>query len=65
VFIGQAPDDDLVPFRQGQQLFEAANEPRELFRLPGGHNDGLPEEFFEALRRFLDRCHSTSSASPS
>lgn len=32
--------DEVVPFRQGQRLFEAAPEPKRLYAIPGaGHND--------------------------
>lgn len=32
--------DNLIPFREGTRLFEAANEPKELFVVEGaGHND--------------------------
>jgi hypothetical protein len=33
-------DDDIVPYRIGRALFEAAAEPRAFVHLRGGHNDG-------------------------
>ena len=53
-FIAQADADRLVPFSQGQQLLEASGPNATFFRLSGsGHNDPLPAEFYEAVRKFL------------
>ncbi len=40
VLIVHSPDDELVPFSQGEQLFALANEPKQFLRLTGTHNDG-------------------------
>jgi hypothetical protein len=54
VFIGHGDRDSLVPFAQGQKLFEAANEPKEFFRLAGSdHNDAPGPDFYERLSAFL------------
>jgi fermentation-respiration switch protein FrsA (DUF1100 family) len=54
VFIAHGTADTLIPHSHGVRLFEAANEPKRLFSMPGGgHNDSLPEEFFTSLREFL------------
>jgi fermentation-respiration switch protein FrsA (DUF1100 family) len=50
--------DEVVPFAQGQRLFEAAPEPKRLFAIPGaGHNDtyvvGGPA-YWKAIADFLD-----------
>lgn len=49
--------DEVVPIELGQQLYEAANEPKEFYTIPGaGHNDTYVvggEEYFAVLRRFL------------
>lgn len=61
VFITHSPDDEIVPYRFGQALFEAASPPK-LFRpLEGTHNEGFYDnsqlyrdiwrEWFEALRQ--------------
>jgi len=47
--------DTIVPFENGQRLFEAANEPKEFVRLLGrGHNDQWPMSYYDAMIRFLD-----------
>jgi len=41
VLIAHSPDDEIIPFRHGQRLFEAAPGPKVFLRLSGGHNDGF------------------------
>jgi fermentation-respiration switch protein FrsA (DUF1100 family) len=54
VFVAHGTADTLIPHSHGVKLFEAANEPKRFYSMPGGgHNDGLPDEFFTSLRKFL------------
>ncbi|HZZ78888.1 MAG TPA: alpha/beta hydrolase [Gemmataceae bacterium] len=54
VFIAHGTHDRLIPFAHGERLYEAANEPKRFFPIVGhGHNDPLPQPFFESLRSFL------------
>jgi pimeloyl-ACP methyl ester carboxylesterase len=54
VFITHGTADRVIPFSHGERLFAAANEPKEFVPLPGNdHNDGLPDELFTRLRRFV------------
>jgi uncharacterized protein len=54
IFISHGDADRLVPFSQGERLFQAAPGQKKFFRLPGAdHNDPLPYEFFAALKQFL------------
>lgn len=39
VFIAHGTADDIVPFAQGQELFAAANEPKEFLRMEGQPHD--------------------------
>lgn len=51
-------DDELIGFRHGQRLFEAASQPKEFVQIRGGHNDGFllsAEDYRHPLRVFLDR----------
>ena len=41
VMVIHSPDDEMVPFEFGQQLYAAANEPKEFLEISGGHNDGF------------------------
>ncbi len=54
VFIAHGTADEIVPFHHGEELFAAANEPKEFFRMEGAtHNLQLGDEFYQALARFL------------
>ncbi|HUS72266.1 MAG TPA: alpha/beta hydrolase [Sedimentisphaerales bacterium] len=41
VMIIHSRNDDVVPFEFGQDLYEAANEPKEFVEIFGSHNDGF------------------------
>lgn len=41
VMVIHSRDDEIIPFGQGEQLFAAANEPKQFLELDGGHNDGF------------------------
>ena len=46
--------DTVIPYELGQQLFAAANEPKQFITIQGGdHNDPQSEEYRRALDRFL------------
>jgi fermentation-respiration switch protein FrsA (DUF1100 family) len=56
VFVVHGTTDTVVPFRLGQRLYDAANEPKEFVSLDGhDHNTSLPGDFFQRLRNFLDK----------
>ena len=49
-------DDEIVPFAQGQALYEAAPHPKEFLELQGGHNDGfifMRKEWVGTLDEFI------------
>jgi fermentation-respiration switch protein FrsA (DUF1100 family) len=55
IFVAHGTADELIPFALGKRLYEAANEPKQFLDMPGiGHNDPFPDEFYDALRDFLD-----------
>lgn len=41
VLIAHSPQDELIPYRHGRELFEQAREPRHFVELSGGHNEGF------------------------
>jgi hypothetical protein len=56
VLVAHSPDDEIIPFRHGQKLFDAAAEPKTFLPLAGGHNDGfifMREEWVAVLAEFL------------
>jgi hypothetical protein len=47
--------DRLIPYHIGCQLFDAANEPKQFFPIPGrDHNDPQNDDYYVALANFLD-----------
>lgn len=58
VLVAHSPDDEIIPFKHGKKLFEAAPEPRAFLQLAGGHNDGfifMREAWVQLLADFLSR----------
>jgi fermentation-respiration switch protein FrsA (DUF1100 family) len=59
--------DEIVPFRLGRALFEAAPEPKAFETIRGaGHNDTVEvggRPYFERIRRFLDEVAPPAAAS--
>jgi fermentation-respiration switch protein FrsA (DUF1100 family) len=56
VLIAHSPQDDIIPFAQGQALFAAAHPPKRFLELAGGHNNGfifMREDWVKALGDFL------------
>lgn len=57
VFIAHSPQDEIIPFGHGQQLFQAAPEPKQFLTLEGGHNTGfifMQPAWIKSLGAFLD-----------
>ena len=56
VLIIHSRDDEIVPFRHGESIFEAANEPRTFLEIRGTHNDAFltdEQNYLSGLRAFL------------
>ena len=56
VLVAHSPDDEIVPFRHGQRLFQVAPAPKVFVPLAGGHNEGLifmRQEWVAVLDGFL------------
>ena len=57
LLIAHSRDDEIVPFHHAERLLEAANEPKALLAMRGGHNDGFLRSgaaYRDGFRRFLD-----------
>lgn len=57
VFVAHSPQDEIIPFEHGQQLFQAAPEPKQFLTLEGGHNIGfifMQPAWIKSLGAFLD-----------
>lgn len=58
VLVIHSRDDELVPFRHGRRVFEAASEPKAFLEITGGHNDGFlacSRLYMEGLDAFLSQ----------
>ena len=59
VLVMHGDSDTIVPIALGRRVFEAANEPKEFYVIPGaGHNDTYVaggQEYFARLRAWLDK----------
>jgi len=56
VLIIHSADDDLIPYQYGQQLFEAAKEPKRFLNINGGHNDGFiisRDKYYNGIDQFI------------
>lgn len=54
LLITHGDSDIVIPFKQGQRLFAAANEPKEFIPVSkGDHNDPPSREFLTALDQFF------------
>lgn len=41
VLVIHGRNDEIIPFRHGEALYQAANDPKEFLEIRGGHNDGF------------------------
>ena len=56
VLIVHSPDDEIIPYRLGENVFQAANEPKSFLKLQGDHNGGFlmsQPGYEQALGKFL------------
>lgn len=56
VLVVHSPDDEIIPYSHGRELFAAAREPKQMLVLRGGHNEGFMVSgnvYVEGLAGFL------------
>ncbi len=67
VLVVHSPDDELVPFEMGRQLYAAASGTKEFLEVQGGHDDGYITAFdiyTEGIADFLTRETQVSAEQP-
>ncbi|PMR76449.1 alpha/beta hydrolase [Billgrantia endophytica] len=50
-------EDEIIPFSEGEAVFEAASDPKELLVIRGGHNTGFLDsepEYSDGIEAFLE-----------
>lgn len=58
VLLIHSPEDELIPFEQGERLFQCAREPKAFLRIHGSHNSGFLESaelYRKGLSDFINR----------
>ncbi len=56
VLVLHSPEDEMIPFRLGEEVYRAANPPKAFVRMRGDHNSGFlrsQPEYQQSLGRFL------------
>ncbi len=57
VLIAHSPQDEIVPFEHGQNLYQAVPQKKQFLALQGGHNEGfvfLRQDWVSMLQQFMD-----------
>ena len=57
VLVLHSPDDEIIPLRLGEKVFQAANEPKSFVKMRGDHNNGFlmnQPEYERALDAFIN-----------
>ena len=56
VLIIHSPNDEIIPFENGLQLYRSAGNPKQLLEIQGGHNEGFllsGKTYIEGIDRFI------------
>ena len=67
VLVVHSRDDEIIPFHHAEAIFAAANEPRSLLEIRGGHNDAIlvdEQNYLKGLGKFLNRIRGEQHSVP-
>jgi len=67
ILIIHSPDDELVPYRLGQQLYERAQSPKSFLTIKGRHGDGFLDSaphYIQGLGDFIQQLHERAKMTP-
>jgi len=56
VLVAHSRDDDIIPYEEGRDIFNAAHEPKKFLEMQGGHNDGFiisGSNYIDSLDSFI------------
>jgi hypothetical protein len=56
VLVAHSRSDDIIPFDEGREIFDAAPKTKQFLELRGGHNDGFmisDPTYADGLRSFI------------
>jgi len=57
VLVVHSKHDDIIPYDEGREIFDAAHEPKQFLEMRGGHNNGFiisGSVYVEGLRSFIN-----------
>ena len=57
VLVLHSPDDEIMPFRLGEKVYESANQPKHFVRMRGDHNSGFyfsQPEYEQAIGKWIE-----------
>ena len=57
ILVAHSRNDEIIPYQEGIEIFDAAPEPKIFLEMRGGHNDGFMvsgSAYIEGLRSFTD-----------
>ncbi len=66
VLVIHSSDDEIIPVRFGQKVFESAAQPKEFLEIFGDHNAGFllsGSRYRDGLKSFVDKYHHTDRES--
>ncbi len=56
ILVVHSPDDDIIPYSHGQELYDLAGEPKQFLQINGSHNDGYlvsDHDYRRGIDKFL------------
>lgn len=57
VLVAHSRNDEIIPYDEGREIYDAAHEPKTFLEMRGGHNDGFLAtggDYVEGLRSFIN-----------
>lgn len=60
VLVIHSPQDEIIPYKQGRQIFDLAREPKRFLELRGSHNEGFSlnrRDYIGGISDFLQSLH--------
>lgn len=57
VLVAHSRDDDIIPYEEGRDIFDAAHEPKQFLEMRGSHNDGFivsGSSYVDGLKSFIN-----------
>ena len=56
--VAHSKNDEIIPYDEGREIFQAAVEPKQFLEMQGGHNDGFMvsgTSYVNGLKSFINK----------